>query len=401
MFIHLHVHSHYSLLDGLAKIDELINEAKKYKMPALALTDHGNLYGAIEFYEKAKAAKIKPIIGCEVYLAPQGHKNKRKGIDDHPYHLVLLAKNYQGYKNLIQLITIAHLEGFYYKPRIDDNLLKKYSYGLIALSACLQGKIPRLIVEKKLDQAEKTALFYKEIFGPDFYLELQHHPEIPEQEKVNQALIQMGKKLDIGLVATNDVHYLHPEDSQIQDILLCLQTKKKKEDKDRLIMKDNFSFLPPKIMEENFKSIPQAIANTQKIADSCQLEIELGNIKLPPFNGQPGKNADEHLRQLCLEKLPYRYKKKTKQVIDRLNHELDVIKKTGFASYFLIVQDFANWAKTNGIQMGPGRGSAAGSIVAYLLNITNVDPLAYDLIFERFLNVSEEYSVSKKDFGLK
>jgi len=386
MFIHLHNHSHYSLLDGLPKIDELINEAKKYKMPAVALTDHGVLYGAIEFYKKAKEEKIKPIIGCEVYLAPNGYKNKRKGFDEKPYHLVLLAKDYEGYKNLIKLTTIAHLEGFYYKPRIDEEILKKYSQGLIALSACLQGKIPRLIIEKKIEQAEKTALFYKEIFGKDFYLELQYHPEIPEQKIVNEKLIQIGKKFDMEVVATNDVHYLSSTDKEIQDILLCLQTKKKKNDKNRLMMNGDFSFLSDKIMEKNFKDIPQAIKNTQKITDSCHLEIELGNIKLPPFNTPDNKSADDYLEELCFKRLPLRYSKKNKEVITRLNYELSVIKKTGFASYFLIVEDLTNWAKNQNIVVGPGRGSAASSIVSYILGITNIDPLKYELIFERFLN---------------
>jgi len=385
MFIHLHTHSHYSLLDGLPKINELIDAAKKYKMPALALTDHGAMYGTIEFYQKSLQAKIKPIIGCEMYVAPNGYKNKGEK-NEKPYHLVLLAKNNQGYKNLVKLVTIAHLEGFYKKPRIDDNLLKKYSNGLIALSGCAQGKIPRLIVEKKLKQAEKAALFYRNTFNGEFYLELQHHPEYPEQKIINQGLIKLSKKIDIPLVATNDVHYINPEDSEIQDILLCLQTKKKKADKDRLTMNGNFSFLSPQEMKKNFSDVPQAIKNSEKIAMSCNLKIDLGNIKFPLFTTPSGETPHEYLKKLCLEKLSNRYPKKSKNVLDRLNYELEIIKKTNFAPYFLIVQDLTNWAKAQKIVVGPGRGSAASSIVSYILNITNIDPLKYNLIFERFLN---------------
>jgi len=385
MFIHLHTHSHYSLLDGLGKIDDLIEQAKKYKMPALALTDHGVLYGAIEFYQKATQAKIKPIIGAEVYVAPFKHTDRKK-TNEKPYHLVLLAKDYNGYKNLIKLVTIAHLEGFYRKPRIDDSLLKKYSQGLIALSACDQGKIPRLIIEKKLKQAEQTALFYKEIFNNNFYLELQDRPENEDRKIINKQLIKLSKKLNIPLVATNDIHYISKEDRDVHDILLCLQTKKKKDDKNRLKIESDLSFTSPQEMEKKFKNIPEAIKNTQKIADLCNLKIEFGKTTLPYFKTPENKTPDEYLKELCLKNLPKRYSKKRKEVIERLNYELEIIKKTKFSSYFLIVQDLVNWAKNQGIVVGPGRGSAASSIVSYLLNITNVDPLKYGLIFERFLN---------------
>lgn len=388
MFVHLHVHSHYSLLDGLAKIDELINEAKKYKMNALALTDHGVMYGVIEFFQKAKVAGIKPIIGVEVYLAPNGRHNKRPKIDDKPYHLVLLAKNEQGYKNLIKLTTIAHLEGFYYKPRVDREILKQYSDGLVALSACLQGEIPRLIINNQSDKLEEALKEYQEIFGPEnFYLEVQHHPGEPGQTIVNEKIFELNQKFNIPVVATNDVHYVKKEDAEAQDILLCLQTKQKKSDTDRLCMiSDDYSFRSPEMMAESFKNHPEAIANTQKVAEICNLEIELGKIKLPSFPLPEGKSADDYLKELCLQQLSQRYPTNEKRVLKQLEYELSVIQKTGFASYFLIVQDFVNWAKRRGIVVGPGRGSAAGSIVSYILNITNVDPLKYGLVFERFLN---------------
>lgn len=390
MFTHLHVHSHYSLLDGLPKIDELIKVAKKHKMKSLALTDHGVMYGAIEFYKKVKAAGLKPIIGVEAYLAPNGHLNKRPKLDEKPSHLTLLAKNDQGYKNLIKLTTIAHLKGFYYKPRIDHELLKKYSAGLIVLSGCCQGEIPRFILNKQLKKAEELILKYKTIFGPEnFYLEVQDHPNFSDQQIINKALLKLSKKLQVKLVATADVHYAEPQDAQSQDILLCIQTKKKKADQDRMCMlNDDFSFHPPEKMIKNFKDYPEAVANTQAITKACNLEIELGKTKLPHFPLPKGKTADQYIRELCEQKILNRYPKKNKEISDRLEQELSVIKKTGFAPYFLIVQDFVNWAKNNGIVVGPGRGSAAGSIVSYILNITNIDPLKYELIFERFLTGS-------------
>ncbi len=388
MFTHLHVHSHYSLLDGLAKIDDLITETKNLGMNALAITDHGVMYGAIEFYQKAKKQGLKPIIGVEAYLAPNGLTNKRPKLDEKPYHLILLAKNEQGYKNLLKLTTIAHLEGFYYKPRIDFEILKKYSGGLIGLSACVQGEIPRLILNQQKEKIEKRSLEYKELFGPEnFYFEVQFHPKSKEQIVVNKALFALSKKLEIPIVATNDVHYIKKEDADIQDILLCLQTKRKKQDKDRMcLLEYDLSLRSPEEMTENFKDYPEAIANTQKIAAACNLEINLNKIKLPNFPLSDNKTADEYLRQICEEKFSQHYPQKTKEIIDRFEYELSIIAKTGFAHYFLIVQDFVNWAKNNKIMVGPGRGSAAGSIISYILNITSIDPLKYNLIFERFLN---------------
>jgi len=391
-FTHLHVHSHYSLLDGLTKIDELVAKAKEDGATALALTDHGVMYGAVEFYQKCKKAGLKPIIGLETYLAPASRLDKNVKADEKNYHLVLLAKNETGYKNLIKLTSIAHLEGFYYKPRIDWEVLSKHANGLIALTACLTGEIPRLILADKLDKAKKRILEYAQLFGPDnFYLELQHHPNLENQAKVNQALIAFSRELNLPVVATNDVHYLNKDDDEPQDVLLCLQTKKKKEDRDRMIMLgEDYSFRSAKEMAEAFSATPEAIANTETIVAACNLEIELGKIQLPYFPVSAGGSIEAELDKWCRQGLRRRYGKNYEQlepaIRQRMDYELSVIKKMGWPSYFLIVADFVNWAKNNKIVVGPGRGSAAGSLVSYLLNITNIDPLKYDLLFERFLN---------------
>ncbi|MBZ9569484.1 DNA polymerase III subunit alpha [Patescibacteria group bacterium] len=399
-FTHLHVHSHYSLLDGLPKIDELLDYAKELGMDSLALTDHGVLYGAVEFYKKAMKRKIKPIIGSEIYMAYEKMAQKRPNIDDKRYHLVLLVKNEQGYKNLVKLITKAHLGGFYYKPRIDEKLLAECSSGLICLSGCLQGKIPKLILAKKIEEAKKLALKYQEIFGKDsFYLEVQHHPNIKEQKIVNQVSISISKKLGIPLVATNDIHYLRPEDAEAQDILMLINTGADPNDPERLTLKaDDFSMRSPQEMESDFKDLPEATTNTQKIANLCNFRFKLDEIKLPEFPVLSQKSPDEFLKELCLKRLEERYSSPPKkEILERLKYELSVIKETGFASYFLIVQDFVNWAKKNRIVVGPGRGSVAGSLVAYSLGITNVDPLKYNLLFERFLTSSR---VSPPDIDL-
>ena len=386
-FTHLHVHSHYSLLDGLAKIDELINRAKELNFESLALTDHGAMYGIPEFYKTATANGIKPIIGVEVYVAPESRFQKRPKIDSRNFHLTLLAKNEKGYKNLLQLVTRSHLEGFYYKPRVDKELLSEYHEGVIALSGCLAGEISRLIIANRLDEAEEKIKEYQKIFGEDFYLEINYHPKIEESKTIKEQLIRLSKKLSIPAVATYDTHYLKSEDAEAHDILLAVQTGNKIFEEDRLTLSaDDFSFCSTEHMEELFYDFPEAIENTRLIADACNVELEFGKTLLPYFEVPLGETPESHLRKLCEENLPKRFSKITPEINDRLNYELGVIEKTGFASYFLIVEDFVNWAKNNGIVVGPGRGSAAGSLVAYLLNITDVDPLKYNLLFERFLN---------------
>ncbi len=388
-FVHLHNHTHYSLLDGLPKIKDFVAEAKKYDMPALAITDHGVMYGVIEFYQECLKQKIKPIIGCEFYFARRGLKDKSPNIDARPYHLILLAQNNVGYQNLLKLTSIAHLEGFYYKPRIDFEVLKKYSDGLICSTACLNGQIPKTILSGDILGAEKITKEYLDLFGRDnFYLEIQNHPNESDQIKVNYEMSKIAEKFNIGLLATNDIHYLKSEDREAQDILMCLQSKKKIGDKDRMNMSDfDLSFRSPEQMADGFMDYPEAISNTIKVADMCNVEIGLNKILLPHFDLPEGQTANSYLKELCEEGLKKRYGENiTENIIKQLEYEFNIIEKTGFASYFLIVADFVNWAENQGIVVGPGRGSAAGSIVSYVLNITDVDPLKYGLIFERFLN---------------
>lgn len=388
-FTHLHVHSHYSLLDGLPKIPDLIERVKELGMDSVAVTDHGVIHGAVEFYKKAKQEGIKPIIGVEMYLAEGSMKERRPRGEDKRYHQLLFARNEQGYKNLVFLITKAHLEGFYYKPRIDEDLLFAHAQGLIATSTCLQGKIPNLILAGKMEEAEKTALRYLEVFGEgNFYFELQHHPHIPAQKKLNDALIALSKKLSIPLVATNDSHYLRPEDAEAQDILMLINTGADLNDPERLTLKgDDFSMKSSEEMAKAFSHVPEALENTQKIAQRCDFEFELGKIRLPEYQLQEGGTPEEELRKLCERGMKKKFGDPSpRQAKERMEYELGVIGKTGFASYFLIVQDFINWAKQNRIVVGPGRGSAGGSLVAYLIGITNIDPLRYNLLFERFLN---------------
>ena len=404
-FVHLHNHTHYSLLDGLTKIDELVDFAKAQGSPAVAITDHGSMYGVIEFYEKCKKAGIKPIVGVETYMAPNSRFDKNTREDARNFHLILLAKNNQGYKNLLKLISLAHLEGYYYKPRIDWEILTQYHEGLIASSACLGGEIARLISADKLDKAKERIIEHNNLFGQgNYFLEIQDHPELEGQEKVNEQLIAFSKELGVPLVATNDCHYLRREDDEAQDILLCLQNKKKLTDTDRMKMigYGNYSVRPNDEMIAAFSHVPEAIENTLKIAEMCNVEIELGNIQLPYFEVPAGYDENSYLRHLCEEGLYTRFGIKgdsvdpdhfsktplenVKKIRERMDFELDVVTKMGWPSYFLIVADFVNWSKNNKIMVGPGRGSAAGSIVCFLTGITNLDPLKYDLLFERFLN---------------
>lgn len=380
-FTHLHVHSHYSLLDGLAKIDDLLNKAKELKMDALALTDHGNLYGAIEFYKKAKKIGIKPILGVETYIAPHGRLNKRPKIDDERYHLILLAKNETGWQNLLQLVTKANLEGFYYKPRIDHELLTAHKEGLICLSGCFSGEIAKLIHRKKINEAEEIAKFYQNLFGKDFYIEIQ--PHAPE---IHEPLIELAKKLGIQVVATQDVHYANKDDKTAHEILLAVQTNSRLDDEDRLSLKKfDISLRSQEEMIEDFKHFPEAIVNTIAISEKCNLEIELGKTKLPKFPIPEGKTSFEYLTELVQERLLKKFPEVTSEVKARIENEMQVIEKTGFADYFLIVQDILQYAKNHGIRYNT-RGSAGGSIISYILSITSTDPIKYELIFERFLN---------------
>ncbi|MAF20765.1 MAG: DNA polymerase III subunit alpha [Parcubacteria group bacterium] len=388
-FTHLHVHSHYSLLDGLAKIDQILDACQELKMPSIALTDHGSMYGLVEFYKKAKKRGVRPILGCEAYVTPASMRQKRPNVDTKRYHLILLVKNEQGYQNLVKLTTKAYLQGFYYKPRIDKELLKKHAQGLIGASACMAGQIPRMIMDNKIDEAARLALEYQEIFGQgNFYLELQHHPNLTEQKQVNDALIKIAHKHKMPLVATNDAHYVKAEDAQAQDVLMSIQTDKRLADQERLTMKENdFSLRPMEQMIKDFKDVPEAIEHTQEIVDKCDFELELGKIQLPHFELPNGQTPDDYLKNLCQQGLKSRsFEKSPKEIQERLAYELKVIQQTGFASYFLIVQDFVNWAKSKKIVVGPGRGSAPGSLISYLINITDIDPLKYDLLFERFMS---------------
>lgn len=386
-FTHLHVHSHYSLLDGLAKIDELIQRAAELNMEALALTDHGNLYGAIEFYKKARKAGIKPIIGVEAYIAYQNLEDKRPGIDDKRYHLTLLARNYEGYKNLIKLVTKSHLEGFYYKPRMDKKILREHSKGLIALSGCFNGEIPKALAAKNMERAEAILREYQEIFDKDnFYLELSPHLNYPEQKIINDGLVELSKKTGAKLVATNDIHYVRPEDSEAQDILVSVQTGTRLDEENRLTMKEaNLSMRSAEEMSALFPDHPEAIYATEEIASRVNLEIPLGNWTFPDFKLPGGTTYDYELARLTYAGISRRKLVATPEIKARVNYELQVITEKGFAPYFLVVADLMHFAHKNGILTNI-RGSAAGSLVTYLTGITNINPLEYKIPFERFLN---------------
>ena len=387
-FAHLHVHTEYSLLDGASRVKELIRRTKELGMDSVAITDHGVMYGAVRFYKEAKAQGVHPVIGCEVYLAP-GMRQERAEVDGtRYYHLILLAENETGYRNLVELISLANIEGYYYKPRIDKELLRQYHEGIIALSACVAGEIPQAILRGNNARAEALIAEYVEIFGQDnFFLEIQDHG-LPEEKTVNRALRELAKKYDIGLVATNDVHYVHADDSEFHDILLCVQTGRTINDPDRMRFSGPDYYLKSEEeMAALFADYPEALENTAKIAARCQVDFIFGELQLP-FYPLPEhfESDDAYLRALCEERLSSRYADVTDEIRTRLDYELGVIHGMGYASYFLIVWDFINYARGHGVEVGPGRGSAAGSIVAYLLGITNIDPLRYALLFERFLN---------------
>ncbi len=397
-FVHLHVHSEFSLLDGACRIGEIIRRAKEVGQTAVAITDHGVMYGVVDFYKAAKAEGIHPIIGCEVYVAARSRFDKMHGADSESSHLVLLCKNETGYQNLIKIVSLAFTEGFYSRPRVDHALLEQYHDGLIALSACLAGEIPRALMAGDYEKAKTTAAYYASVFGKDnFFLELQDHG-LPEQKTVRAGLIKLARETGIGLVATNDVHYLEKGDAEMQRLLMCIQTGTTLLDPTPLSFEtDEFYLKSEREMAALFPDIPEAIENTQKIADCCQLEFAFGELKLPAFDA-PGGDSNAYLEKLCREGLLRRYgATPPKNAVERMEYELSVIRKMGYADYYLIVADYVNYAKTHDIPVGPGRGSGAGSLCAYCVGITAIDPLKYNLLFERFLNPER---VSMPDFDV-
>ena len=398
-FVHLHVHSEYSLLDGMSRIKDLPVRAKELGMKAIALTDHGVMYGAVDFYKECKKNDIKPIIGCEVYVAPHNRFDKEAGRDNGYNHLILLAKNKTGYQNLSKLVSLSFVEGFYYKPRIDLEILEKYSEGLICLSACLAGSLSQAIIQGNMEKAEEIALWHKRVFKDDYYIEIQHNG-LRQQIMVNQKLIQLARKLDIPLVATNDAHYLKKEDSYFHEVLLCIQTGKRMSDEDRMRFEtEEFYIKSPEEMADYFSEFPDAIENTVKIAEKCNYDFEFGVTKLPNYD-VPEEYAThlDYFKDLCYKGIKNRYgENPSEEVMSRLEYEISVIDKMGYVDYFLIVWDYINYAKSVGIPVGPGRGSGAGSIAAYAIGITDIDPLKYGLLFERFLNPER---VSMPDFDV-
>lgn len=396
-FVHLHVHTEFSLLDGAARVQNLIAAAKNMGASAIAITDHGGMYGVIDFYEAAAREKIKPIIGCEVYVAPKSRLDKTAGVKDNsagggparggPYHLILLAENNEGYRNLMHLVTLSYMEGFYYRPRVDKELLRRYSSGLVALSGCLKGEISQALLNGGTEKAKKLASEYENIFGKgNFFIEVQDQ-KMEEQKELNENLVKIARDLEIPIVATNDVHYIKKEESTAQDVLLCIQTGSVLESDDRLkFSTDEFYLKNPEQMRRLFSHLPEALDNTLAIAERCSVSIDFNRVYLPHYEVPDGYDLDSYLEKLCREGLKERYEKITPGIEERLKHELEVIKNKGFSGYFLVVWDFVRHAKSRGIAVGPGRGSAAGSLVAYSLGITNIDPLKYDLLFERFLN---------------
>ena len=386
-FTHLHVHTEYSLLDGSSKIKELVKKTKELGMDSIAITDHGVMYGAIDFYKEALNVGIKPILGCEVYIASGSRFDKTYSKQNTYYHLVLLAENNEGYQNLLKLVSLGFTDGFYYKPRIDLEILRKYSKGIIGLSACMAGAVSKNILQNNYEKAKEYALIYEDIFGKgNFFLEIQDHG-IKEQQDVIQGLIRLSKETNIPLVCTNDIHYINEEDSEAHDILLCIQTGKKVQDENRMRYQGNQFYLKsPEQMYSIFPYATEALENTYKIAQRCNVSFEFNKYKLPIFNVPENRDSFDYLKEICQNGLIERYEKITEDIQNRLEYELSVIKNMGFIDYFLIVWDFIKYAKDNGISVGPGRGSAAGSIVSYALKITDIDPLQYNLIFERFLN---------------
>src|SRR5437870_3647659 len=388
-FVHLHLHTEYSLLDGAIRMKELMKKAAEFKMPAVAITDHGNLFGAIEFYQEATRAGVKPIIGCEAYIAPGSHKDRSGSRRDGAYHFTLLAENETGYRNLVKLVTAAHLDGFHYAPRIDKELLSAHSVGLIGLSGCLAGEINSAIQANNIEKAKQSAAEYRDILGAkNFFMELHDHGS-EAQHQCNRVLPQIARNLGVGLVAANDVHFLRRSDHEAHDVMLCIGTGKMVQDENRMRYVPELYFKSPAEMREVFRDFPEAITNTLEIGERCHVNLEFGRSKYPEYPVSAGKTRENYLRELCYEGLRERYGERAAsdaELIKRLDYELGVLERTGFVSYLLIVWDFIHFAKQKGIPVGPGRGSAAGSMVAYVLGITDIDPLQYGLIFERFLN---------------
>ena len=385
-FVHLHLHTEYSLLDGACRIKDVAKRAKELGMHSLAVTDHGSMYGVIEFYKACKKEGIKPILGCEVYTAHRTYLDKDPRQDSEQGHLILLAKNNTGYKNLMKLVSKAYIEGFYYKPRIDYKLLEEYHEGLICLSACIGGDIPQMLLNGDYKGARELALNINRIMGDgNFYLELQYN-NIEEQKIVNSELVKLSEETGIPLIATNDIHYINREDARAQEILICIQTGKTINDADRLKFEtDEFYLKSPEEMWEHFKAYPEALLNTVRVAESCNVEINFNELHLPKYEVPEGTTPFDYLRSQCIKGFHKRYSRNS-ELLERLEYELAVIEQMGYVDYFLIVWDFIKYARDNGIMVGPGRGSAAGSMVAYCLEITNVDPIKHNLIFERFLN---------------
>ena len=395
-FVHLHVHTEYSLLDGACRIGSMMDRVKELGQNAIAITDHGVMYGCIDFYKAAKAAGIKPIIGCEVYVARRGMEDRVHGIDNDPYHLVLLCKDRTGYENLCLMVSEAFKNGFYGKPRVDLNLLRKYHEGLIASSACLAGSVAQALLMEDYDAAKRHALELSDIFGPDhFYLELQDHG-IPEQTPVNQGIMRLARETGLPLIVTNDAHYLRKEDARMQDVLLCVQTGKTVDDPNRMkFQTEEFYLKSEEELKSLFPGCEEAFENTQKIADRCNLEFIFNEYHLPTFPVPDGYTDETYFRKLCMDGFAERYPDAPESYLERLEYEIGVISRMGYVNYYLIVWDFIRHAKENDIPVGPGRGSGAASIVAYCMHITEVDPMKYALIFERFLNPER---VSMPDF---